>query len=117
MKNPTDTPLSEHTQQTPVDAINIARSVLLAREALDFGAEHLSHDITERLRVARVRALAVASNQKTSHATQSSHSNFNFGQWFNRLSGGLRGGIGVHSRYLKPFAALALVHKAQAAIL
>ena len=93
MKNPTDTPLSEHTQQTPVDAINIARSVLLAREALDFGAEHLSHDITERLRVARVRALAVASNQKTSHATQSSHSNFNFGQWFNRLSGGLRGGI------------------------
>ena len=37
MKNQTDTPLNEHTQQTPVDATNIARSVLLAREALDFG--------------------------------------------------------------------------------
>jgi hypothetical protein len=93
MKNQTDTPLSEHTQQTTLDAASIAHSVLLAREALDFGADHLSHNITERLRAARVRALAVASNQKTSHATQSSHSNFNFGQWFNRLSGGLRGGI------------------------
>ena len=90
MKTPLDTQLNPTT--TPpaaMDASSIARSVLLAREALDFGAEHLSHDITERLRAARVRALS-APIQKTAPAKQSS---FNFGQWFNHLSGWLRGAI------------------------
>lgn len=90
MKTPLDTQLNPTT--TPpaaMDASSIARSVLLAREALDFGAEHLSHDITERLRAARVRALT-APTQKTAPAKQA---NFNFGQWFNHLSGWLRGAI------------------------
>ena len=89
MKTPLDTQLNPTTPPAAMDASSIARSVLLAREALDFGTEHLSHDITERLRAARVRALT-APAQKTTPAKQSS---FNFGQWFNHLSGWLRGGI------------------------
>ena len=89
MKTPLDTQLNPTTPPAAMDASSIARSVLLAREALDFGAEHLSHDITERLRAARVRALT-APTQKTAPAKQS---NFNFGQWFNHLSGWLRGAI------------------------
>ena len=92
MKNQTDTPLSEHTQQTTLEAASIAHSVLLARAALDFGAESISHDVSERLRVARMHALA-SSTQKTKHTVQSSASNFNFGSWFHHLSGWLRGGI------------------------
>ena len=89
MKTPLDTQLNPTTPPAAMDASSIARSVLLAREALDFGTEHLSHDITERLRAARVRALT-APAQKTTPAKQSS---FNFGQWFNHLSGWLRGAI------------------------
>ncbi|MBS1174495.1 MAG: hypothetical protein H6R05_626 [Burkholderiaceae bacterium] len=92
MKNQSNTPLSEHTQQTTMDAASIAHSVLFARAALDFGAENLSHDVSERLRVARMHALA-SSTQKTKHTAQLSASNFNFGSWFHHLSAWLRGGI------------------------
>ncbi len=92
MKTPLDTQLNPTTPPAAMDASSIARSVLLAREALDFGAEHLSHDITERLRAARVRALT-APAQKTTPAKPAKQSSFNFGQWFNHLSGWLRGAI------------------------
>ena len=94
MNQPTNTHLNQHPQTTPMDAATIARSVLLARAALDFGEQNLSHDVTERLRVARMRALAAASqSKKAPHATQTDVSHFNFGQWFRHLSGWLRGGL------------------------
>ena len=94
MNQPTNTHLNQHPQTTSMDATTIAHSVLLARAALDFGEQNLSHDVTERLRVARMRALAAASqSKKAPHATQTDVSHFNFGQWFRHLSGWLRGGL------------------------
>ena len=93
MNQPTNTQLNQHPQTTPMDATTIANNVLLARAALDFGAQNLSHDVTERLRVARMRALAASQSSKVSQAPQPDVSNFNFGQWFHHLSGWLRGGL------------------------
>lgn len=79
-------PQNQSTQAKPkkMDEHTIAQHIKLARTALDLGTQELTHDITERLRVARIRALEQMQHKpETSISTNFS---FNFGQWFGRLS-------------------------------
>ncbi len=84
--------LEHHTPPSAEQASLIARDVLLAREALDYGTDALPHDITERLRAARVRALSAP--KKSVQATPRK-STFNFGSWYQHLSSWMRSGIAV----------------------
>jgi Protein of unknown function (DUF3619) len=80
---------------TPLQA---AHAVRLTRQTLDNGLEQLPHDITERLRAARVQALA----QRTRPA-QITAQNGGFFAWLQRMPNLTRGLIGI------PVLAMALL--------
>lgn len=46
------------TQNTALNLSQVAQAIRLTRKTLDAGTDHLPYDITERLRAARVQALA-----------------------------------------------------------
>lgn len=91
-KHTTNTP-SAHTE---INMEQIAYSIRVTREALDHGADELSYDITERLRAARVRALAQAKQSPViAVETAKTSALGDLFSWKHKMTAWIKGGIAV----------------------
>ena len=87
--------LDTEKNNTEIQLTQIARSIQVTRDALNFGVDEVPYDISERLRAARVRAIAQAT-QKSAAKQPALHNHagdiFN---WKHKMLGWLKGGIAV----------------------
>lgn len=71
------------TQNTALNLSQVAQAIRLTRKTLDAGTDHLPYDITERLRAARVQALAGISRKPV--AVQEKHLTDGLLGWLQRM--------------------------------
>ena len=89
---------NQHSSKTQSDysAEQIAFSIQLTRETLDFGVDELSYEVTERLRATRVRALAQAkSTVNSDHKQYTPVTSTAVTGWHRQLINWLKGGAAI----------------------
>ena len=88
----TPTTPSAHTE---ISMEQIAHSIRMTRDALDNGVDELPYDITERLRAARVRALAQAKSNTATVEKSHQKDISDIFNWKHKMTNWLKGGIAV----------------------
>ena len=89
---------NQHSSKTQSNysAEQIAFSIQLTRETLDFGVDELSYEVTERLRATRVRALAQAkSTVNSDHKQYTPVTSTAVTGWHRQLINWLKGGAAI----------------------
>ena len=91
-----DTPNKDH-KDTPIELSveQIAYSVQLTRAALDHGTNELPYEISERLRAARVRALAQAKQSTAQTEAEQNNAVADLFNWRHKLTGWFKAGVAV----------------------
>ena len=87
--------LDTEKNYTEIQLTQIARSIQVTRDALNFGVDEIPYDISERLRAARVRAIAQATQKSAVKQPAQHHDASDIFNWKHKMFGWLKGGIAV----------------------